>query len=69
MTNEITCNPDYQQLYAFFSSRFEFVPQPVGQILWGHVRTLLFCCARLSAGRYAAPRRYSSCGTNTRRHL
>ncbi|MBP7965877.1 MAG: DUF1016 family protein [Burkholderiaceae bacterium] len=30
-----------RQLFAFFSPRFEFVPQPVGQIPWGHVRTLL----------------------------
>ncbi|MFZ4503385.1 MAG: PDDEXK nuclease domain-containing protein [Methylovulum sp.] len=30
-----------RQFYAFFSPRFEFVPQPVGQMPWGHVRTLL----------------------------
>lgn len=30
-----------RQFYAFFSPRFEFVPQPVGQLPWGHVRTLL----------------------------
>ena len=30
-----------RQLYAFFSPRFECVPQPVGQMPWGHVRTLL----------------------------
>ena len=30
-----------RQMYAFFSPRFEFVPQPVGQMPWGHVRTLL----------------------------
>jgi predicted nuclease of restriction endonuclease-like (RecB) superfamily len=30
-----------RQFHAFFSPRFEFVPQPVGQIPWGHVRTLL----------------------------
>ncbi|QAA93200.1 DUF1016 N-terminal domain-containing protein [Pollutimonas thiosulfatoxidans] len=30
-----------RQLYAFFSPQFEFVPQPVGQMPWGHVRTLL----------------------------
>jgi predicted nuclease of restriction endonuclease-like (RecB) superfamily len=30
-----------RQFHAFFGSRFEFVPQPVGQIPWGHVRTLL----------------------------
>lgn len=30
-----------RQLYAFFSPTFEFVPQPVGQMPWGHVRTLL----------------------------
>jgi predicted nuclease of restriction endonuclease-like (RecB) superfamily len=30
-----------RQLYVFFSPQFEFVPQPVGQIPWGHIRTLL----------------------------
>lgn len=30
-----------RQFYAFFSPQFEIVPQPVGQIPWGHVRTLL----------------------------
>jgi predicted nuclease of restriction endonuclease-like (RecB) superfamily len=30
-----------RQFHAFFSARFEFVPQAVGQIPWGHVRTLL----------------------------
>ena len=30
-----------RQFYAFFSPHFEFVPQPVGQMPWGHVRTLL----------------------------
>jgi predicted nuclease of restriction endonuclease-like (RecB) superfamily len=30
-----------RQFYAFFSPRHEFVPQPVGQIPWGHIRTLL----------------------------
>ena len=30
-----------RQFFAFFSPAFEFVPQPVGQIPWGHVRTLL----------------------------
>jgi predicted nuclease of restriction endonuclease-like (RecB) superfamily len=30
-----------RQLYAFFSPQFELVPQPVGQMPWGHVRTLL----------------------------
>lgn len=30
-----------RQFYAFFSPRFEVVPQPVGQLPWGHVRTLL----------------------------
>jgi predicted nuclease of restriction endonuclease-like (RecB) superfamily len=30
-----------RQFHAFYSPRFEFVPQPVGQIPWGHVRTLL----------------------------
>ncbi len=30
-----------RQFYAFFSPQFEFVPQPVGQMPWGHVRTLL----------------------------
>lgn len=30
-----------RQFYAFFSPQFEFVPQPVGQIPWGHMRTLL----------------------------
>jgi predicted nuclease of restriction endonuclease-like (RecB) superfamily len=29
------------QFYVFFSPRFQFVPQPVGQMPWGHVRTLL----------------------------
>jgi predicted nuclease of restriction endonuclease-like (RecB) superfamily len=30
-----------RQFYAFFSPQFAFVPQPVGQMPWGHVRTLL----------------------------
>ena len=30
-----------RQFYAFFSPQFEVVPQPVGQMLWRHVRTLL----------------------------
>jgi predicted nuclease of restriction endonuclease-like (RecB) superfamily len=30
-----------RQLYLFFSQKFEFVPQPVGQMPWGHVRVLL----------------------------
>ena len=30
-----------RQFYAFFSPQFEFVPQSVGQMPWGHVRTLL----------------------------
>jgi predicted nuclease of restriction endonuclease-like (RecB) superfamily len=30
-----------RQMVAFFSPQFEFVPQPVGQMPWGHVRTLL----------------------------
>jgi predicted nuclease of restriction endonuclease-like (RecB) superfamily len=30
-----------RQLYAFFSPQFECVPQAVGQMPWGHVRTLL----------------------------
>ena len=30
-----------RQIYAFFGSQFEFVPQAVGQLPWGHVRTLL----------------------------
>jgi predicted nuclease of restriction endonuclease-like (RecB) superfamily len=30
-----------RQFHAFFSSSFESVPQPVGQMPWGHVRTLL----------------------------
>jgi len=30
-----------RQFYVFFSLHFEFVPQAVGQIPWGHVRTLL----------------------------
>mgnify|MGYP000951230270 CR=1 FL=1 len=30
-----------RQFHTFFGARFEFVPQPVGQIPWGHVRTLL----------------------------
>lgn len=30
-----------RQFYAFFSPQCEVVPQPVGQLPWGHVRTLL----------------------------
>ena len=30
-----------RQFYAFFCPQFEVVPQPVGQMPWGHVRTLL----------------------------
>jgi len=30
-----------RQFYVFFSAQHEFVPQAVGQIPWGHVRTLL----------------------------
>ena len=30
-----------RQFYAFFSPQFEVVPQTVGQMPWGHVRTLL----------------------------
>lgn len=30
-----------RQFHAFFSPHFASVPQPVGQIPWGHVRTLL----------------------------
>lgn len=30
-----------RQMVAFFGPQLEFVPQPVGQIPWGHVRTLL----------------------------
>ena len=30
-----------RQFYAFFSPQFEFVPQSVGQMPWGHMRTLL----------------------------
>lgn len=30
-----------RQFYAFFGSQFEVVPQAVGQLPWGHVRTLL----------------------------
>ena len=30
-----------RQFHAFFSPTFEFVPQAVGQMPWGHVRTLL----------------------------
>jgi predicted nuclease of restriction endonuclease-like (RecB) superfamily len=30
-----------RQFYAFFGSQFEIVPQPVGQLPWGHVRTML----------------------------
>jgi hypothetical protein len=26
-----------RQFYTFFSAQYEFVPQPVGQIPWGHV--------------------------------
>jgi predicted nuclease of restriction endonuclease-like (RecB) superfamily len=30
-----------RQMVSFFSPQYEFVPQPVGQMPWGHVRTLL----------------------------
>jgi predicted nuclease of restriction endonuclease-like (RecB) superfamily len=30
-----------RQFYTFYSPHFEFVPQPVGQLPWGHLRTLL----------------------------
>ena len=30
-----------RQFYAFFSPQFEVVPQAVGQMPWGHIRTLL----------------------------
>ena len=30
-----------RQFYAFFSPQFQVVPQPVGQMPWGHVRTQL----------------------------
>ena len=30
-----------RQFYAYFSPQFEVVPQPLGQMPWGHVRTLL----------------------------
>ena len=30
-----------RQMVAFFGTQFEFVPQAVGQMPWGHVRTLL----------------------------
>ncbi|MDO9107062.1 MAG: PDDEXK nuclease domain-containing protein [Methylovulum sp.] len=30
-----------RQFYLFFSPRFEIVPQPVGQLPWGHIRTIL----------------------------
>ena len=30
-----------RQFYAFFSPQFEFVPQAVGQMPWGHMQTLL----------------------------
>lgn len=30
-----------RQFYLFFSARFEVVPQPVGQLPWGHIRTIL----------------------------
>jgi predicted nuclease of restriction endonuclease-like (RecB) superfamily len=30
-----------RQMVVFFSPQFEVVPQPVGQMPWGHVRTLL----------------------------
>ncbi len=30
-----------RQFYTFFSPQFDVVPQPVGQMPWGHVRTLL----------------------------
>lgn len=30
-----------RQFYTFLSAESEFVPQPVGQIPWGHIRTML----------------------------
>ncbi len=30
-----------RQFYLFFSPRFEVVPQSVGQLPWGHIRTIL----------------------------
>jgi predicted nuclease of restriction endonuclease-like (RecB) superfamily len=30
-----------RQFYLFFSPGFEVVPQPVGQLPWGHIRTIL----------------------------
>lgn len=30
-----------RQMYLFFSPRFEVVPQNVGQLPWGHIRTIL----------------------------
>ncbi|HMO13422.1 MAG TPA: hypothetical protein PKD64_05945 [Pirellulaceae bacterium] len=30
-----------RQCYAFFSPEFTFVPQPVGQMPWGHVRGMV----------------------------
>src|ERR1039457_6907451 len=30
-----------RQMYIFFSTRFETVPQIVGQLPWGHIRTIL----------------------------
>jgi predicted nuclease of restriction endonuclease-like (RecB) superfamily len=30
-----------RQFYLFFSPRYAIVPQPVGQLPWGHVRTIL----------------------------
>ncbi len=40
-----------RQWYLFYSQQFEFVPQPVAQIPWGHNRLLLSkvnrCCSIL----------------------
>ncbi len=30
-----------RQFYLFFSPRFEVIPQPVGQLPWGHIRVLM----------------------------
>jgi hypothetical protein len=30
-----------RQFYLFLSPRFEVVPQPVGQLPWGHICTIL----------------------------
>lgn len=30
-----------RQFYLYFSPGFEVVPQPVGQLPWGHIRTII----------------------------